>query len=1547
MAEEERQLIPVTVGLDNNSDDELSRLGADVYDQDELEEGVMRQLQDEMDRSDQILARKRIEKDLLEIGRQIRLKRIGLSGTKHTALERKKIVKDLHSLEAKEKRLKKKLQSGQPINELDSGSDNDCEVDETNGVSFADALSTVARKNTNRAMKSGQISAREREQREELVRLGQMTPFGSSLADVASTRPAATAGAVMTHGATSALSAATTQEFSPRGGATSSSNAPVPSAHAVSDIPPGRASGGTKQPPQPSHGPSSDRGHLHSSLYNAAEEEVGEQAQRKRPVSTKRVATPSSPGSESEGDEYVPSRREMRDSFMDVASECSSGNEEVEDNSGAKKRTKKGAGRKPLATKIKSPPTPKKIIVKRKTACRDDGDEKLYQQRLDLISTEQERQQDIVCRREEAMENGLDDSLDDVDACGLPSWLKRPLCLEASRDGTVPDDHELPGGLNVPGFIWDRLYMYQRVGVQWLWELHSQKVGGIVGDEMGLGKTIQMIAFLAALHHSKTPITVAPRRYYGMGPVLIVCPATLLHQWVAEFHYWYPLVRVAVLHDTGTFNGRKEVLVRTILSSGGVLLTTYTGVRLHADLLLPGRWSYVILDEGHKIRNPDAVITVTCKMFKTCHRIILSGSPMQNNLRELWSIFDFVFPGRLGTLPVFMTEFAIPITQGGYGTASTQQVQTAYKCACVLRDTINPYLLRRVKADVKINLGLPPKNEQVLFCRLTSEQRKAYKSYLKSRDVDSILSGNLKVFVGLITLSKICNHPDLVSNDSWDADSTQGLRAVRAGHLSQPVPSSPAKAKTKASTPSQPVELLASGNSRADNMTVLPASDNMTTLPAAGNATALPTSSGSGTDSNPVLPVSGNSSSHGAETVPESICGADNTATVPDADQAAFADVPDEVRSNANNSLRGVTESTYGYWKRSGKLLVVHSLLKMWYLQSHRALIFSQTKQTLDILERYVAMRGYNYLRMDGDTPVTRRQPLVNRYNDDPSIFVFLLTTRVGGLGINLVGADRVVIFDPDWNPSTDMQARERAWRIGQKRHVTVYRLLTTGTIEEKIYHRQIFKQFLTNRILKDPRQRRFFKANDLHELFTLNDEIGFTNVAKSSSAEEPSRKKDKSQGLPLTETAAIFAGLGADVPMPKKRKHAAVPGSAVNVVDADNDAELSDQAIGTTPPSQKKRKKKRPDTAIEGHRIRHLDCIDVQAKSGQEADDTMAKSSSQSASSSPSTDRKKQAKTSSNGGRGQADTNDQQADDDFILRNLFKKSGILGALQHDSIMDSGDADYALIQAEADRVAKQAASELAKSREQYRTAAAQFSSQPGVFSTVKPVPKKPKFGKQNQAPALFAKAESAGKEKTAIAGGSDGADIINGSEDAGSTVAGDNGDGGGSCNAGIKFGSGKLAGSSTIALGSDRQDAPEQSTGAVHSSTLLARMRARQNNSVGGSVCAISSSSSSNSNSISNSSTANKPAGATEANGSSDVTAARPTPTSSLIQETQEFITSRGDRTSATSEVLLAHFSPRLPPNGATVFRSMLRQICDFSRSPSGEGTWTLKEEFH
>lgn len=237
----------------------------------------------------------------------------------------------------------------------------------------------------------------------------------------------------------------------------------------------------------------------------------------------------------------------------------------------------------------------------------------------------------------------------------------------------------------------------------------------------------------------------------------------MTRQWVAEFHRWWPLFQVAVLHSSGSFSGQGIIDVIADAGVGHVLVTTYSSLRIYQAALVNKNWHYVVLDEGHKIRNPDAEVTLIAKRLRTPHRIILSGSPVQNNLRELWSLMDFVFPGRLGTLPVFMAEFSVPITQGSYVNASGVEVQTAYNCGVILRDTIAPYLLRRTKANVQVQIDLPSRTEQVLFCKLTDDQRELYKAFLASKDVVRILNGEMHALYGIDLLRKICNHPDLAT----------------------------------------------------------------------------------------------------------------------------------------------------------------------------------------------------------------------------------------------------------------------------------------------------------------------------------------------------------------------------------------------------------------------------------------------------------------------------------------------------------------------------------------------------------------------------------------------------------------------------------------------------------------------------------------------------------------------------------------------------------------------------------------------------------------
>ncbi|KAL8422641.1 hypothetical protein RB596_003076 [Gaeumannomyces avenae] len=591
----------------------------------------------------------------------------------------------------------------------------------------------------------------------------------------------------------------------------------------------------------------------------------------------------------------------------------------------------------------------------------DDGNEGVYRKRL---STWVERRRNARLRRQIARgEEPVDDK-------SIDEWFK-----------PSPDqpDHEFDNGLKLPGDIYPALFDYQKTGVRWLSELFEQNVGGIVGDEMGLGKTVQLISFVAALHYSQKLTR----------PVIVVAPATLLRQWVNEFHRWWPPLRVSILHSSGSgmldvrSEGRLEddelsssdeeaprkkrgakaakKIVDRVVKDGHVLVTTYAGLQAYGGILIPVEWDYAVLDEGHKIRNPNTALTVYCKELRTANRVILSGTPIQNNLVELWSLFDFIYPMRLGTLHEFRNNIEIPIRLGGYANATNLQIMTAQKCAETLKDAISPYLLQRVKADVAADL--PKKSEQVLFCRLTQIQRSAYEQFLSSKEMDQILNGTRKSFFGIDQLRKVCNHPDLL-----------------------------------------------------------------------------------------------------------------------------------------DPSVRGDPSYRWGSARKSGKMQVVKALLHMWKRFGHKTLLFSQGTQMLDIMEAFVRRQdGIRYLRMDGRTPIKDRQTLVDQFNNTPELDVFLLTTKVGGLGVNLTGADRVIIFDPDWNPSTDVQARERAWRLGQKKEVTIYRLMTAGTIEEKIYQRQIFKQFLTNKVLKDPSQRNGFATmQDLHNLFTLASyEEGNTETGK------------------------------------------------------------------------------------------------------------------------------------------------------------------------------------------------------------------------------------------------------------------------------------------------------------------------------------------------------------------------------------------------------------------------------------------------------------------
>lgn len=540
-----------------------------------------------------------------------------------------------------------------------------------------------------------------------------------------------------------------------------------------------------------------------------------------------------------------------------------------------------------------------------------------------------------------------------------------------------------------PKWLFEALLDYQRVGLQWLIGLHHKRVGGILGDEMGLGKTVQVAALLSTLLTSKQLL----------GPALIVAPLTVVAQWVRELHRWSPQLRACVLHSTGTA-ASKAALMESVRNKPVAVVTTYATMSLLHRELASVNFQYVILDEGHKVCNPETAVTMGAKTFYTPHRLILTGSPIQNTLKELWCLFDFAYPGLLGTLNKFVEEFETPINASRNSKASKLDSAAAIECARVLKAHLQPFLLRRMKRDV--NAMLPPKYERVIRCSLTDAQLEAYSRVLNSQEVQRLLGVGINHKFNTGGLNR---HGRDATGSLWTGNQQfSGQRGLSSGARRQAF------------------RILHSLRNLCNHVDIFYLKQ----------------------------------------------------------DDVSDGGTGRDISFRSNKAVR---------YEGSGKLATLKRLLTHWKANGHKVLVFSQFRMVLDIIENMCEEEKHSYMRMDGNTPSKDRLLLIDRYNSDPTVFVALLTTKVGGLGVNLTGADRVVIFDPDWNPVNDEQARERAWRIGQTREVCVYRMISSGTIEETILHRQLAKTYVTEKVLNDPTLQRCFSMHSFVDAFYLGTE--------------------------------------------------------------------------------------------------------------------------------------------------------------------------------------------------------------------------------------------------------------------------------------------------------------------------------------------------------------------------------------------------------------------------------------------------------------------------
>ena len=467
---------------------------------------------------------------------------------------------------------------------------------------------------------------------------------------------------------------------------------------------------------------------------------------------------------------------------------------------------------------------------------------------------------------------------------------------------------------------------------------------------MGLGKTLQTLCMVASDHYNRAEEykkTQAPEK--RQLPSLIVCPPSLSGHWQQEIKTYAPFLSFVAFVGPSGERARK----RAELPNVDIVITSYEVCRNEIDTLGQLDFNYCVLDEGHLIKNPKTKTTQAVKEIKAEHRLILSGTPIQNNVLELWSLFDFLMPGFLGSEKIFKDRFAKPIAASRGAKSSSKEQEAGALAIEALHKQVLPFLLRRLKEEV-LN-DLPPKILQNYYCDLSDLQKKLFADFIKKESPkvhaaagEGDSAGKQHIFQALQYMRKLCNSPAMVFRENHPQ------YAELAAQL--------AKEKTTLRDPIHAPKLGALRDLLVD-------------------------------------------------------CG------------IGSADVDKE--KGQNSALEPIEA-----------------------VSQHRALIFCQMKEMLDMVQTEVLQKmlpSVQSLRLDGSVEAGKRQDIVNRFNSDPSYDVLLLTTSVGGLGLNLTGADTVIFVEHDWNPQKDMQAMDRAHRIGQKKVVNVYRIVTRGTLEEKI----------------------------------------------------------------------------------------------------------------------------------------------------------------------------------------------------------------------------------------------------------------------------------------------------------------------------------------------------------------------------------------------------------------------------------------------------------------------------------------------------------------
>ncbi|KEP53382.1 helicase SWR1 [Rhizoctonia solani 123E] len=741
-------------------------------------------------------------------------------------------------------------------------------------------------------------------------------------------------------------------------------------------------------------------------------------------------------------------------------------------------------------------------------------------------------------------------------------------------------------GIRPPFLLRGTLRPYQQSGLEWLISGYVRGNNGILADEMGLGKTIQTIALLAHL--------ACDRGVWG--PHLIIVPTSVILNWEMEFKKFLPGFKV--LSYYGSIKERKERRVGwNTEHSFNVVVTSYQLVLADQAIFRRKKWHYMILDEAHNIKNFKSQRWATLFSFNSERRLLITGTPLQNNITELWSLLYFVQPDTANKQQFeewFLETMRHAVEAGN--TMDEHTRDTIDKLHTVLR----PYILRRLKCDVEQQL--PAKHEHIVYCRLSKRQRYLYDEFMSRAQTKETLAGGnfLSIVNCLMQLRKVCNHPDLFEvrpiltsfaipvgrsavanyeikellvrrrllkqfdddgfnfyNHSFDLIPNATESTIVA---EQRATLTPSQLFPNLDTPGEPPPKdlrTVAGNKRWREYQRM--------LETRGRRRRIEYINA---QRNTRIPILGFEKLRAVRSMTEPLVPADileQRKPSPDTkfgvarmirsyaqreeyagdiiNRFAFAtppvvalDVPRlslvslaPCNYSGDSMLNPTIQSTFSLptfdilhrasvklqiafpdssllQYDCGKLQELDALLRAKNAGGHRVLIFTQMTRVLDILEIFLNFHGYRYLRLDGSTKIEQRQVVTERFNVDSRIFAFIASSRSGGVGINLTGADTVIFYDSDYNPSMDRQCEDRAHRIGQTREVSIYRFISKHTVEEAMLRKANQKRLLDDIVIQqgefDWRQVMVDDVRIEHALAEVEDKVD-ADAAKMAMGEE------------------------------------------------------------------------------------------------------------------------------------------------------------------------------------------------------------------------------------------------------------------------------------------------------------------------------------------------------------------------------------------------------------------------------------------------------------